>query len=131
MFICEKWLIVQCIGKIPVFKTKNRDYLKIMAKKPSHLLVMTSCKGSITSKKIANEIVAQKLGTSVRILNNVNSFSLWVGKVEKADEQLLLIKTTSDAYEGLEKCITRLHPHELPEIISVPISTSLKDKPAK
>ncbi len=92
---------------------------------------MTSCKGSITSKKIANEIVAQKLGTSVRILNNVNSFSLWVGKVEKADEQLLLIKTTSDAYEGLEKCITRLHPHELPEIISVPISTSLKDKPAK
>jgi periplasmic divalent cation tolerance protein len=98
-----------------------------MPKKSNHLLVITSCKGSITAKKISNEVIAQKLGSNVRLINGISSFSLWVGKVEKTDEHLLLIKTTSDAYAGLEKCIKRLHPHELPEIISVPITTSLAD----
>ena len=96
-----------------------------MAKNPSQLLVMTSCRGSITAKKIANEVVAQKLGTSVQIINGINSFFRWVGKVENSEEQLLLIRANSDTYKSLEKCIKRLHPHELPEIITVPISTSL------
>lgn len=88
---------------------------------------MVSCRGSITAKKIANEVVAQNLGTSVQIINGVNSFFRWVGKVENSEEQLLLIKTNSDTCESLEKCIKRLHPHELPEIIIVPVSTSLTD----
>lgn len=93
-----------------------------MTQSKTHLLVMTSCKGSITAKKIANEVVAQKLASSVRILSNVNSFFRWVGKVENAEEQVLMIKSSAEVYEELEKCIKRLHPHELPEIISVPIS---------
>ena len=98
-----------------------------MAEKPQHLLVLTTCRGSITAKKIANEVVLQKVGACVQIINGVQSFYRWVGKVEKSEEQLLLIKTTSDAYEDLEKCIKRLHPFELPEIIAVPISTGLTD----
>ena len=98
-----------------------------MTQSSTDLLVMTACKGSITAKKIANEVVGQQLGSSVRIINNVNSFFRWVGKVENAEEQLLLINTTRDAYPELERCIKRLHPHELPEIISVPISTNLSD----
>ncbi len=100
-----------------------------MAKNPNHLLVMTSCKGSITAKKIAKEVVAQKLGSSARIISDVNSFFRWVGKVENAEEQLLLINTTDDNYDELEKCINRLHPHELPEIIAVPITIGLTDQP--
>lgn len=98
-----------------------------MTANPSQLLVMTSCRGSITAKKIANEVVAQNLGTSVQIINGVNSFFRWVGKVENSEEQLILIRTNSDTYESLEKCIKRLHPHELQEIITVPISISLPD----
>jgi periplasmic divalent cation tolerance protein len=98
-----------------------------MAEKPQHLLVLVTCRGSITAKKIANEVVRQKVGACVQVINGVQSFYRWVGKVENAEEQLLLIKTTGDAYEDLEKCIKRLHPYELPEIIAVPISTGLTD----
>ena len=73
-----------------LFRIKNADM-------STELLVLTSCKGSITAKKIATEVVAQKLGTSVRIITGVNSFFRWVGKVENAEEQLLLIKTSSSA----------------------------------
>jgi periplasmic divalent cation tolerance protein len=98
-----------------------------MPKKIGHLLVMTSIKGSITAKKVANELVAQRLASNVSLLSGVSSFSLWVGKVEKSDGHLLLIKTTTSDYEQLEKCIIRMHPHELPEILSVPINSSLSD----
>ena len=98
-----------------------------MTKNPQHLLVLVSCRGSITAKKIATAVVAEKSGACVQVISKVHSFFRWVGKVENADEQLLLIKTTGDAYAGLEKCIKRLHPYELPEIIAVPICTGLTD----
>lgn len=98
-----------------------------MTENPTQLLVLTSCRGSITAKKIAKEVVSQNLGTSVQIINGVNSFFRWVGKVENSEEQLLLIRTDSDTYESLEKYIKRLHPHELREIITVPISVSQPD----
>lgn len=91
----------------------------------NELLVVTSCKGSITAKKIAQEVVAQELGTNVRVISEVNAFFRWVGKVEQNEEHLLLIKSSSEKYQALEKCIKRLYPHELIEITAVPVySTS-------
>ena len=101
-----------------------------MTDDPGNLLVVTSCKGSITAKKIAKEVVAQELGSSVHIINNVNTFFRWVGKVENNEEQLLLIRTSTQSYAKLEKCIRRLHPHELPEIITVPVSIGVADPEA-
>jgi periplasmic divalent cation tolerance protein len=98
-----------------------------MAENPTQLLVMTSCKGSITAKKIANAMISQNLGSSVQIINGVNTFIRWVDKVENSEEQLLVIKTNKESYDGLVKCISRLHPHELPEINGVPIISSLSD----
>ncbi len=110
---------------------KQRLFRINMTELSNELLVLIACKGSITAKKIAKGVVAQELGSSVRIISDVNSFFRWVGKVENAEEQLLLIKTTSDVSAKLEKCIKRLHPHELPEIITVPITTGLTDTEAE
>ncbi len=98
-----------------------------MSDSPTELLILLSCKGSITAKKIATEVISKELGSSVRIINGVNSFFRWVGKVENAEEQLLLIRTNSGVYSDLEQTIKRLHPHELPEISVVPISTGFPD----
>ncbi len=92
-----------------------------MAKQSPHLLVLSSCPGTITAKKIANFLVMEKLAACVQIFPGVQSYFRWGGKVDNKEEVLLLIKTTSDCYKALEKRIEALHPYELPEIISVPI----------
>lgn len=94
-----------------------------MSKKPEHLMVLSNCPGPISAKSLAQELVTDKLAACVNIVPNVQSFFSWVGKVEKANENMLIIKTTSDAYEAVEQRIKKLHPHELPEIIAVPIYT--------
>jgi periplasmic divalent cation tolerance protein len=45
----------------------------------------------------------------------------WQGKVEQADEWLLLIKTTESASAPVRDAITKLHSYEVPECIVVAI----------
>ena len=88
-----------------------------------HILVISTCPGSISAKKIARDLVTEKLAACVNVVPGVQSFFSWVGKVDSANEHMLIIKTTFDRYEALEKRIKKIHPYELPEIIAVPIET--------
>lgn len=98
-----------------------------MSKKTQHLLVLSTCPGSISAKNIAKFLVDEQLAACVNIVSNIQSYFRWLKKIEKADEHLLLIKTTSDCYPALEKSLLDMHPNELPEIIAVPIHTGLTD----
>lgn len=96
-----------------------------MPGKPQFLLVLSTCPGSITAKKIASTLVSDHLAACVQIVPGVQSFFHWVGKVDNKEEFLLIIKTTADRYQALEERIMALHPYELPEIVTVPISGGL------
>ncbi len=90
-----------------------------------HILVISTCPGSISAKKVARDLVTEKLAACVNIVPGVQSFFSWVGKVDSANEHMLIIKTTLDNYDALEKRIKKIHPYELPDIIAVPIETGL------
>ena len=96
-----------------------------MSQDTEFLLILTTCPGSISAKNIAQELVSEKLAACVNVVPGVNSFFSWVGKVDTANEHMLVIKTTKKSYSALEKRIKKLHPYELPEIIAVPIHTGL------
>ena len=91
------------------------------------ILILNTCPGSITAKQIAQDLVANQLAACVNILPGIQSYFRWGNKVDFADEFLLVIKTTSERYDEVEKSIKLLHPHELPEIIAVPIQKGLAD----
>ena len=96
-----------------------------MSKQDSHQLVLCTCPDQDVARKIANHLVDNTLAACVNILPSVESVYMWQGKREKAQEHLLLIKTTFEAYKPLEKAICEIHPYELPEVIAVPIQDGL------
>jgi periplasmic divalent cation tolerance protein len=96
-----------------------------MPKQKKYYLVISTCPGSITAKKIAHELVADQLAACVQVIAGVQSFFRWVGKVETQEEFLLLIKTTEERFEQVKDRITAMHPYELPEIVAVPIIDGL------
>lgn len=98
-----------------------------MAKKVEHLLVLNTCPGSITAKRIAQDLVANDVAACVNIIPGLTSYFKWSNKLVLADEFLLLIKTTASCFPAVKKRIRSLHPHELPEIIAVPIEDGLTD----
>jgi periplasmic divalent cation tolerance protein len=107
-----------------IFRAVNPE--NPMGKQNTPLLVLTTCPGSITAKKIANELVQEKLAACVQVIPGIQSFFRWVGKVDHSEEILLIIKTTSDRYSQLEGRIIALHPYELPEIVTLPINGGLE-----
>ena len=86
------------------------------------LLVLTTCANPAVADRIALALVEQGLAACVNQSAPVNSVFRWQGKVERATEVLLLIKTTRERYGALEHAIKQLHPYDLPEIIAIPIS---------
>lgn len=89
------------------------------------LLILTNCPDEETANAIALALVEAKLAACVNILPRVQSLYRWQGVVESATEIPLLIKSTASNYPALEAAIRQRHPHEVPEIIALPITHGL------
>ena len=78
-------------------------------------------------KDIAEILVNEKLAACINIIPEVQSVFRWKDKVDNAPENILIIKTTLNLYDILERRIKELHPYELPEILAVPIEKGLTE----
>jgi periplasmic divalent cation tolerance protein len=85
------------------------------------LLVLSTAPSEAEAKKIAHALVEERLAACVNIVPKVHSVYRWQGKVEGADEFLLIIKTTRDREEQVQSTIKELHTYELPECIVIAI----------
>jgi periplasmic divalent cation tolerance protein len=61
------------------------------------------------------------------MLSPAESVYTWKGKLEKAREYLLVIKTTANRLSELEKEVKRLHSYDVPEIIALPIAAGSRE----
>lgn len=84
-------------------------------------LVITTCGSQEEARRLAQELVGQRLAACVNIVPQIESVYRWKGKVETAPEWMLLIKTTSAAFEQLRDAIRKLHSYDMPECISIAI----------
>jgi len=91
----------------------------------SALLVLTNVPQRAAAERLADLLVEKKLAACVNILAPCRSVYRWEGAVQHDEEHPMLIKTTSERYAALEQALRAGHPHELPEIIAVPIERGL------
>lgn len=82
---------------------------------------MTHLPDQGSADEIAQYLVEQKLAACVNRLAPCHSVYHWQGRIEKANEIPLLIKTTRQAYASVETAIIEKHPYELPEIVHVSV----------
>lgn len=89
----------------------------------NYRLVFVTCANHMQAKLIARSVVEKRLAACVNILRSpIESHYRWKGKVEKARELLLLIKTTATRLGALEREVKRLHSYDVPEFIALPIA---------
>lgn len=91
------------------------------------MVVLVTCGSRKEARLIARSVVEQKLAACVNLLTApVESIYRWKGKVETAQELLLVMKTTRRRFAALEAEVRRLHSYEVPEIIALPIERGSK-----
>ena len=68
---------------------------------------------------LSQRILEKHLAACVNIVSGVESYYWWQGKLEKAEEVLLIIKSSAEQFEALVALVRANHSYECPEIIAV------------
>jgi periplasmic divalent cation tolerance protein len=87
------------------------------------LLILTTAGSESEARKIAEMLVERRLAACVNIIPRIHSVYRWQGKVETAEEFLLIAKTVKRKKDQVQAAIRKLHSYELPECISIPIES--------
>ncbi len=72
-----------------------------------------------TARRVARQLVEEKLAACVNLLPGVESIYRWQGQVETAAEVLAVLKTAASQLTVLEKRLLELHPYEVPEFVAL------------
>lgn len=70
---------------------------------------------------IGRNLVSKKLAACVNIIGNMKSIYHWEGKIESADEVVIIAKTIRALVQELIENVKTLHSYECPCIVAIPI----------
>ena len=73
------------------------------------------------AQKLADKLLTERQAACVNIIPGVESHYWWQGKIEKADELMLVVKSRAALLDDLIKLVKENHPYNVPEIIALPI----------
>ena len=86
-----------------------------------NIVIFVTAANKKEARKIAAGLVKEKLAACVNIIEGVRSLFRWQGKIDMAQEVLLVIKSRKTLMNRLIKKVKSLHSYEVPEIIALPI----------
>lgn len=98
-----------------------------MSSQAEYLVVLCTVPDKVAAERIAARLVSGRLAACVNIVPGVESVYEWNGQVQHSSELLLMIKTTTSKYAGLQQRLEELHPYDTPEIIATHIHAGLPD----
>jgi periplasmic divalent cation tolerance protein len=84
-------------------------------------IVLTTFPADKDPSALAMTLVDERLAACVNVLPVMRSIYGWKGATEQADEQQLVIKTSTERVAAVEARLRQLHPYEVPEFIVIPI----------
>ncbi len=86
------------------------------------LLVITHCGSRREAETIARALLRRRWIACANLGGRVASCYRWRGRLERALEYPLWLKTTRSKYAQVEREIQRLHSYQVPEIIALEIA---------
>jgi periplasmic divalent cation tolerance protein len=95
--------------------------------KTDRIIVLITVGGEEEAHKIAELLVNEKKAACVNIVPEIDSIFWWEGKIDSAQESLLLVKTRASLFPEIVELVKRMHSYEVPEIIALPIIAGSED----
>lgn len=89
----------------------------------AYKIVYTTINNLTEAKKLAKEIISFKLAACANIIPGVLSVYEWEGEVKEDAECIVVFKTRVGQAEELQTLIKKLHPYEVPAIMSIDLDS--------
>ena len=92
----------------------------------SAVLILATAPTQEEAARIAEALVTERLAACVQT-SPIESWYRWDGKVERAAEVRLHIKTSEDRADAVERRVVALHSYELSELVRIRIAGGSPD----
>jgi periplasmic divalent cation tolerance protein len=85
------------------------------------IIVLVTTANKAEAEKISQALLKEKLIACANIISPVTSFFHWQGKIDQAEECLVVMKSRMSLFSELADRVKSLHSYEVPEILALPI----------
>jgi periplasmic divalent cation tolerance protein len=79
-----------------------------------------------TARALAKASLKAKLIACANLIQKIESYYWWQGKIESGAEVLLILKTQKSKLAALEKLVLARHPYDTPEFLVLSLSAGNK-----
>jgi periplasmic divalent cation tolerance protein len=86
-------------------------------------VVLVTAPDMATAEALVETLVEERLIACGNVVSGVVSIFRWEGTVQRENEAMLLLKSTSEQAGALTERILELHPYDLPEVLVIPVET--------
>jgi len=87
----------------------------------SYIIIIVTTASREEAETIVQRLLEARLIACANIIGPVSSHFHWSGKIEKAEEYLIIMKSRQDLFEKLSEAVKALHSYEVPEILALPV----------
>jgi periplasmic divalent cation tolerance protein len=108
-----------CNGKLFSLQTLNITY--VIHVTTDFIIVLVTTKNREEAEKISQTLLQERLIACANIVSPVASSFLWQGKINCAEECMVVMKTRRSLFSELVLCVRALHSYEVPEVLALPI----------
>ena len=92
-----------------------------MVEEQSKIVILITTGSEEEAHRIADQLLNQRKAACVNIVPRVDSLFWWQGKLDSAQESLLVIKTKASKLKEITELVKGVHSYEVPEVIALPI----------
>lgn len=93
----------------------------------TYCVVLSTSDSEAEAGRIAEALLNNELAACVNLIPAVTSIYRWQGKIERAAEVQLVIKTKSDLLEKAYQVVTQQHSYDTPEWLVLEVSDGSPD----
>ena len=90
------------------------------------VIVYTTWPSIVEAEKAGRAIVERRLAACVNILPGMISHYWWQGKIERAEEAVMIVKTRASLAEAVRLAVRELHS-ATPAVMVLPVETAHPD----
>jgi len=91
-----------------------------------YIVVFVTSGNRAEAKKLARVLLEKKLAACVNTVSPVESVYWWKGKLEKAREFLLIVKTRKALLKKIIFEVKKIHSYTVPEVLALPVAGGSK-----
>lgn len=93
----------------------------------SRYLVYITAPNRDEALQLGRMLVEKRLAACANVLDKMHSVYWWKGKIDEADEAVLIVKTRQEKLEPLTAAVKTAHSYDCPCIVSLPIEQGNPD----